>query len=166
MSVAVCVGGVRGGGIGGEEWGCVAPGYKHGAPIPRVDYTPVEVGVWSTIYDKQAGLWEQYACTPFRRVVRLLESNVGFRRDNIPQLADVSDFLRDTTGFTLRPVTGLLSARDFLNALAFRVFGSTQYMRHHTRPLYTPEPDVVHELMGHAPMLAVRGWLLYPAFRR
>jgi phenylalanine-4-hydroxylase len=51
-------------------------------------------------------------------------------------------------------VPGLVPTRVFYGALARRRFLSTQYIRHHSVPFYTPEPDLVHEIIGHANMLA------------
>lgn len=128
--------------------------YKFGDALPHVDYTDAEKATWKAVYEKLRGYTLKYAVKEYNDVMQLLEYHIGFTADDIPQLADISDFLHDRTGFTLRPVGGLLSARDFLNGLAFKVFFSTQYIRHHSMPLYTPEPDIVHELLGHAPMFA------------
>ena len=74
--------------------------------------------------------------------------------DRVPQLREVSSRLADLTGWTITPVPGLVPTRTFYGSLADRRFCSTQYIRHHSVPFYTPEPDVVHELLGHACALA------------
>jgi phenylalanine-4-hydroxylase len=131
-----------------EKLAAIAKQYNFSEPIPYVEYTAEEIATWGAVYRKCQSMHKDYACTEYLEALSMLEQHCGYGPDRIPQVQDISNFLKSRTGFQLRPVTGLLSARDFLNALAFRSFFCTQYIRHSSMPLYTPEPDSCHELIG------------------
>jgi phenylalanine-4-hydroxylase len=121
-------------------------GHGESDEIPLVDYTPEEDEVWRVVSTELAGKHERLACSDYLEAGAALE----LERDRVPQLRDVDRRLRRASGFGLRPVAGLVPARDFYAALSERTFLSTQYIRHHSMPYYTPEPDIVHEIIGHA----------------
>jgi len=122
--------------------------------IAEIDYTENEIKCWTAVWDRMEPLWEKYACKEYLHSLGLMVEHCNYDRTHIPRQRDISNFLESTTNFKLRPVAGLLSSRDFLSGLAHRIFFCTQYIRHHSKPLYTPEPDICHELLGHAPMFA------------
>jgi len=128
----------------------LAKTHSLGEPIPRLEYTSEEHAVWSAVLKELEPLYERHACAAFLKALPAF----NFTADEVPQLQDLSAVLQRTTGWQIRPTAGLLHPRDFLAGLAFRCFHSTQYMRHPSKPDYTPEPDLVHEVLGHVPMLA------------
>lgn len=124
--------------------------YEPGGLIPDVHYTQEEDEVWRLVSTELAAKHHAYACTSYLEAAdRLVLPSL-----RVPQLSEVDERLQALTGFRIRPVSGLVPTRQFYGALADRVFHSTQYIRHHSAPFYTPEPDVVHEIVGHANMLA------------
>ena len=120
--------------------------HREGDPVPPVDYSDAEQEVWRTVWRELAPLHARHACREYLET----SSIVQLDRERVPQLSEVNRALERTTGFRMKPVAGLVGDRTFLGHLARGVFLATQYMRHPSRPLYTPEPDVVHELVGHA----------------
>jgi phenylalanine-4-hydroxylase len=119
-------------------------------PCPRVDYTEAEDEVWRTVSGALAPLHARYAVSEYNHGAERL----ALPTDRVPQLADVSDRLHDLTGWRVAAVPGLVPTRMFYGSLADRTFLSTQYVRHSSVPFYTPEPDIVHELIGHVNALA------------
>jgi phenylalanine-4-hydroxylase len=128
----------------------IALRYEPGAQIPDAPYTAEEHALWRTIRDALEPAQNSHACVEYLEAARRLD----LPRERIPQLREVSARVEAISGFRLEPVAGLVEPRVFLESLADNVFLCTQYIRHHSTPLYTPEPDVVHELLGHALTLA------------
>jgi phenylalanine-4-hydroxylase len=124
--------------------------YRPGDPIPEAPYTPEEHEVWTAVWEALGPAHAAHACSEYLDAVRKLD----FACDRIPQLQEVNKKVQAISGFRLEPVAGLVEPRVFLESLASGVFLCTQYIRHHSTPLYTPEPDVVHEIVGHAGTLA------------
>lgn len=115
-----------------------------------IDYTAEEHGVWAAVSAALAPLWRQYGA----RQVHEAHDRLGLPQDRLPQLDEVTAKLASLTGFRFRAVEGLVDKVTFFDALSREIFLSTQYVRHAATPLYTPEPDVIHEVIGHANCLA------------
>jgi phenylalanine-4-hydroxylase len=124
--------------------------WKPTDPLPHVDYTEEEEAVWRQVCRELAVKHQRLACAEYREAM----AQLALPTDHIPQLDEVGDRLRPLTGFAYHPAAGLVGFEEFYGSLADGIFHSTQYIRHHARPLYTPEPDLIHEVIGHGGMLA------------
>lgn len=133
-----------------DEIARVALAVPPGDEAHRITYTDAEVDTWRTAAHALAELHEQHASQAYLDGAQRL----ALPTDRVPQLADVSGRLQHLTGWRFHAAPGLAPIREFYGGLAERRFLSTQYIRHPSSPLYTPEPDMIHELIGHANALA------------
>jgi phenylalanine-4-hydroxylase len=133
-----------------NEIASLALRWQPGEPAPDVGYRDSEHEVWRTVCRELRPKHEELA---IREYVEALDA-VALPTDRIPSLDEVSDRVAPLTGFRYVPAPGLVPLRAFYGSLRERVFHSTQYVRHDAEPLYTPEPDIIHEVIGHGHLLA------------
>jgi phenylalanine-4-hydroxylase len=133
-----------------NEIAAAADAWSPGEPIPQITYTDIENGIWRAVSDELRAKHEKYACREYLEA----KAALGLPEDRVPQLDEVTAKLQPLTGFGYHPAAGLVPLREFYGSLADKVFHSTQYVRHPSEPLYTPEPDIIHEVIGHGNMLA------------
>ena len=114
---------------------------------PIIEYLPEEVRVWREVSPKLEELHVKYASEIYLKAKRDLAINT----QEIPQLRHVSERLERETNMHLVPAEGSLPYRTFYEYIAGRGFPVTQYIRHGCHPEFTPEPDMIHDCLGHCP---------------
>lgn len=123
----------------------IAKSYSFPNIVPDVPYTQNEQQLWNDICSTITPVHQLYAHSSYLSCL----DTANLPRDHIPQLSEINRRLTNITGFQLTPVVGLIDARTFMACLAQQRMLCTQYIRHYSVPNYTPEPDIVHELIGH-----------------
>ena len=138
----------------------LAKKFRETGAITDVDYTEEEQAIWQHVATRLEELHQKHASPFYLRA----KKDLGISTQRIPQLTEMNRRLKELTGFRLAPIEGLVETRGFLSWLSYRVMLSTQYIRHHSRPDYTPEPDIVHESIGHIPMFTNPNFADYSQF--
>jgi phenylalanine-4-hydroxylase len=133
-----------------NEIAAAALSWHPGEPAPHIAYTEAEQEVWRTVCRELAPKHRKYAVREYEEAVHA----VALPTDHVPGLDEVSERVAAVTGWRYLPAAGLVPIREFYGSLADRIFYSTQYVRHPDVPLYTPEPDIIHEVIGHGHLLA------------
>jgi phenylalanine-4-hydroxylase len=121
---------------------------------PLVDYNAEETRIWREVSPKLDELHQKYASEIYLKAKR----DLAITSDEIPQLRHLSKRIERETNVHLVPAEGALPYRTFYEYIAERGFPVTQFIRHGSHPEFTPEPDMIHDCLGHVPPLMNRDY--------
>jgi phenylalanine-4-hydroxylase len=138
----------------------LAKNFRETGVITDVEYTDEEQKVWQIVATKL----EEIQAKRASRFYLDAKEKLGITTSRIPQLSEMNRRLKAFSNWRLAPIEGLVETRGFLSWLSYRTMLCTQYIRHTSRPEYTPEPDIVHEAIGHIPNFTNRGFADFSQF--
>lgn len=124
----------------------------HAKPVDaegNAQYSAEENEIWHELITRQIPIVTGRACNEYIKGIELLK----FSHDRIPQCNEISNILRDITGWELEPVPALIPFERFFNLLANRKFPAATFIRRREELDYLQEPDIFHEVFGHCPLL-------------
>ncbi|MFD2720032.1 phenylalanine-4-hydroxylase [Hymenobacter monticola] len=108
---------------------------------------------WKVLFDRQTALLHRRAAPAFNQGL----ARLGYRREFIPDIAELSAVVQEETGWQLAPVGRPFEPAAFFALLAKRKFPIVTRIRSMHNFDFSPEPDLFHDLFGHVPMLLDEG---------
>ena len=114
-----------------------------------IQWSEEENLVWHDLITRQLSNIEEYACDEYLHGLSLLD----LPTDRVPQLTEVSEVLKSTTGWQCEEVPALIGFEKFFQLLSEKKFPVATFLRSREEFDYLQEPDIFHEIFGHCPLL-------------
>ena len=114
----------------------------------RANYSDTENETWEFLLKRQKELVETRASKEYLKGIELLNFT-----EKIPQHFEITEILKQLTGWGVEPVPALIQPERFFTLLANKKFPAANFIRTPGDIDYIEEPDVFHELFGHCPLL-------------
>ena len=113
-------------------------------------YTEADHHVWQLLYSRQMQAIQQAAYQQFFKNTAFL----GFTEEHIPAFTSMNARLKNSTGWEIYAVPGLIANDLFFKQLHQQKFGASTWIRKMEELDYLEEPDMFHDIFGHLPQLA------------
>ena len=108
--------------------------------------------VWKTLFERQVENLQGKSCTAYLSCLEVMKGVLNAKQ--IPDFKLVNATLRESTGWVIEVVPGLIPVEDFFRLLAQRKFSASTWVRKMNQLDYLEEPDMFHDVFGHTPLLA------------
>jgi phenylalanine-4-hydroxylase len=120
-------------------------------------YTAMDHDVWRRLALRQRDLLTGRAAPSFLAGLDRLTIGDG----GIPDFVEMNARLKPLTGWEVVAVPGLVPDLAFFELLADRKFPAGRFIRRPDQIDYIEEPDIFHDVFGHVPLLAEKGYADY-----
>lgn len=118
------------------------------------DYTPEDFKVWRILFERQMHYLGDHAVRSYLEAL----DQIGFNAAEIPDFEKTNRRLRAVTGWQLTVAKELVPQEEFFKLLSERIFPATCWLRNFEELDYLEEPDMFHDVFGHAPLLVHPGY--------
>lgn len=126
-------------------------------PGGLIAYDAEDDAVWRDLCARQRPAVEAHMARPYLDGL----AKLSLPRDRVAQCTEVSGVLSAATGWRVEPVPALIPFGQFFSLLSQRIFPAASFIRRREHFDYIEEPDIFHEIFGHAPLLTDRGFAAF-----
>ncbi len=108
--------------------------------------------VWRTLFERQKQNLEDKACDEYMLALDRMQSVL--HPNAPPNFEEINNWFKQSTGWEIHCVPGLIPVEEFFQLLAQKKFCSSTWLRRMEQLDYLEEPDMFHDIFGHVPLLS------------